>query len=93
MELRKEYSSKSTYICTYGLCNNEYVRTVDEQQISSCSSLHKLIGALNTGGKPSLITVYEEWGGGKLIFLLPRTAAIYIDCGAASDIFSAHAGT
>jgi hypothetical protein len=30
---------------------------------------------------------------GKLIFLLPITVAIYTDCGATSDVFSAHAGT
>jgi hypothetical protein len=30
---------------------------------------------------------------GKLIFLLPRSAAIYRECGAGSDIFSVHAGT
>jgi hypothetical protein len=34
--------------------------------------------------------VGEKW---KLIFLLLRTAAIYIDCGATSDVFSAHDGT
>jgi hypothetical protein len=30
---------------------------------------------------------------GKLFYLLPWPAAIYIFCGAASDVFSVHAGT
>jgi hypothetical protein len=49
------------------------------QQISSCSSLHELIGAFNTGGKHSLI-----------IWRMPRTVAIYIDCGATSSVFFAY---
>jgi hypothetical protein len=32
-------------------------------------------------------------GKGKLIFLLPRSAAIYRECGATSDVFSVYAGT
>jgi hypothetical protein len=48
------------------------------QHISSCSSLHQLIGASTTGEKPVLITVYAAWWGEKekLIFLLPRPAAM-----------------
>jgi hypothetical protein len=36
----------------------------------------------------------ECWGEkGKLFFLLPRSVAIYRECGAGSDVFSVHAGT
>jgi hypothetical protein len=53
--------------------------------ISSCSSLHRPIGALNTSS-------YIIRGKGKA-FLLPRSAAIYRECGAGNDVFSVHAGT
>jgi hypothetical protein len=43
----------------------------------------------------SRLVLYEEWWTekGKLIFLMPRPAAIYIDFGATSDISPLHAST
>jgi hypothetical protein len=42
------------------------------QQISSCSSLHKLIGTRNTGGKPSLIVWRWLWKRESLSFYCPE---------------------
>jgi hypothetical protein len=50
-------------------------------------SRHQLIGASNTGAKPSLILCRMVGGKGKLIFLLPRPAAIYKG-GAASTVLT-----
>jgi hypothetical protein len=58
------------------------------QQISSCSSLHKPNGARYAGRSSLLFCICRMvWGMGKLIFLMPRPAAIFIDYGAASTVF------
>jgi hypothetical protein len=41
---------------------------------SSCSSLHKLIGALNTGGQPSVIEGRMVGGEGKAYLFIAQTA-------------------
>jgi hypothetical protein len=50
------------YICTV-----DYLRP-PSLQISSCSSLHQLVGARDTGGKPSLILCRMVRGKGKFYF-------------------------
>jgi hypothetical protein len=52
--------------------------------------MHKPKGACNTWGKPSLIICRIAGEKGKLNFLLPRTAALYIDGGAASAVLTVH---
>jgi hypothetical protein len=57
------------------------------QHISACSSLHHLNGALTLAVESSLVLSEEWWTEkGKLIFLMPRPAAIYIGFGATSEI-------
>jgi ankyrin repeat protein len=61
-----------------------------------CSALQKLIGALNTGGKPFLITWRTLEGKGKAyLFIAQNVRYLCIDCGAAgkSDVFSRSAIT
>jgi hypothetical protein len=61
--------------------------------------LYRLVKVPHCIGQLALLTlplnIWRMMVGekGKLIFLLPRPAAIYRDCDATSDIFSVHAGT
>jgi hypothetical protein len=74
--------SRGAYCC-YLTYDQRWICIVDELkppslQISSCSSLHQPIGALNTGGKPSLIIWrIVGWKRESLSFYCPLPA-IYI---------------
>jgi hypothetical protein len=58
--------------------------------VPNCISLLPLVTL-----EESLLLLYKEWRGKRQAYLLlPRTAAMYKDCGATSNVFSAQqAGT
>jgi hypothetical protein len=74
----------------YSICTVDYLKA-PYLQISSCSSLHQLIGASNIGGKPFLI-ICRMVGGEResllYLFIAQTSRCIYIDCGAASTVLT-----